>query len=239
MKLKKLTIGVRPQVTIFRVSSLGGLIADKILDSRNTKNLTEDYFTLVQRSPEIGTINLTDKDQTHNLLIGQNDINFTKDYYDTNNSIDVKEFIKEFHYLYGIVNEILKLNDVRRIGLAGEYRFEVKDITASEFLIRNITGFDTNIPAKFNLRFEDRYPSNDKEKFDIKTSEFINVIHDYYDSVIDQHKEEGHINCNIDVQYYYAPPIKSVTTGELNKIINKYKEEEKKINSYLKEKGLI
>ena len=90
------------------------------------------------------------------------------------------------------------------------------------------------------LKYEDRRLTKEGAIPDIKKSNFINVIRDYYDSELDvDHPEENCINSNIDVQQYYSPLFNGGVYEEVIKLRRIFEEEWKRLGEELKSKGLV
>ncbi len=225
---------------MFRVSSLAGQIIDEILSNQGKKHLADDYYSEVSTMADTGAFALINKKLGNILSVKRNDITFTKDAYTLQNkNISISKTIKEFSAIWNILNNQLKVRDIRRIGIVAEH--QVKKDNQSKLLLNALTSFKTPAhPGKFLLRYEDRRPTKEGITPDINKSDFINVIYNYYDSEIDQqHPTKNAINMNIDLQRYYSPLISSNINDEIHKLAKQFEGEERQFIELLKEKELI
>lgn len=238
--ISKFTIGIRPSSKIFRITSLAGSLIDSILELRGSKLIHDDYFSEVSRNQDHGGMSLKDESGTNTLGIDLDNIIFTKDHYDSEKKLNIETTLKEFHELWKVVNASLKIHDIRRIGLVAEHRFPTTKNNAGKLLLEKFTSLDSqNHPAKLALRYEDRRLTKEGAIPDIKKSNFINVIRDYYDSELDiDHPEDDNINANIDVQQYYSPLLNGSVFNEIIRLKKIFEEERSKLGKDLKSKDI-
>ena len=210
LKVNKFLIGIRPASRMFRVPSVVGLIIDAILAERGGKKLEDEYYSEVASNHEKSSYRLRNEELGNILRIDLENIIFIKDFYVTGKQFNFKKVFDEFAYIWKIINQYLKLNDVRRIGIVAEHQFELEAQNINTKLVQSLTRFnDLKHPAKFMLRFENRYPTKEGVAPDIDKSDFINVIYSIYDGELDaEHPGKGLINANIDVQRYFSPLLK-------------------------------
>ena len=154
------------------------------------------------------------------LLITHDDLTFTRDLYENEKLFRFEDFAKEFRAIWDIVNSILKVRNIRRIGYVVEHRFSIKEPSNHIFpKIIKLTK-DGQID-NFVLTYESRTFA-EGEKPDIEKANFVNEICSIYDSVKDvEHPEKGFLNVNIDVQRYFAPAYNGKVSDELLKLYNK------------------
>lgn len=227
---------------MFRISSLAGTIVDAILAERGSKNIDEMYYSQVSTSIEQGIFSLKNDELGHSLKLTYNDIVFVKNVYANERAIDFEKSIDEFTFLWRLINNSLKLTDVRRIGILAEHQFRLGASNVNKKLIETLTKFRIpDHPAKFRLGFETRYPTLESLAPDLKKDDFINIIYEYYDAELDsEHPTPDMINANLDVQKYYAPLIKgSSVPDETKKLFRKFIEEKEKLEKLLTEKGVL
>jgi len=240
IKINKISIGIRPSSRMFRVTSMAGVLIDNILDLRGGKIIHDEYFSEVFRNLDQGRISLKDEAGTSVLRIDLDNVIFTKDHYESEKKLNIDSVLNEFHELWKSVNGALKIKDIRRIGIVAEHRINLVKNSASKALLENYTSLGSSgHPAKLMLRYEDRRLTKEGAIPDIKKSNFINVIRDYYDSELDvDHPEDDCINSNIDVQQYYSPLFNGTVYEEVIKLRRIFEDEWKRLGEELKSKGL-
>jgi len=238
-KIRKLVIGVRPAKKIFRLTSQVGLVLDRIVDAVGD-TFPDDYVKLVQKTPDEHHASLISEDGSTALTLNLENILLAKDYYDSHNHCDINKILSEFNSVWSIINSILKLRDIRRIGIYAEYRFQPGKDNASAELLSLFTNLNRDgVLAKANLSFECRHLAKKEEKLDIKKSDFINIIENYYDSELDtEHSAKGVINANIDVQRYFSPLLNSGVESELAKLSREFDKASGDFFDRLKKLGL-
>ena len=242
IQIKKFLIGIRPASKMFRMTSLSGSIIDAILSERGSKKpLDEKYYTKIARNNETGNYQLYNEELGNVLKLDLDNVIFIKDYYKSTKVYSFDKVLVEFKQIWSIVNDILKLNDIRRIGMVAEHQIEFGEANVNKQLIKSLTTFNkTTHPAKFFLRFENRYPTKEGIAPDIKKDDFLNVIYDIYDSERDiENPQKGSFNANVDIQKYYSPLLKANVVDEVKKINKTFMKEKRTFESFLKEKGLI
>lgn len=207
MELLKFIVGIRPSSKIFRLSSLEGMIIDSILSLRGKKPIEAEYYSEVATNIEQGAFRLQNNELGNIIRVDQSNIIFIKDSYETGNVINTEKVLGEFYEIWSAINKVLKLNDVRRIGIAAEFRIssDVNNINIKALEVFSKISPPKH-PGKFHLRYEDRREAKTGKIPDIEKSDFVNVIYDYYDSEMDvDHPKPGLLNTNIDVQRYFSP----------------------------------
>lgn len=241
-RIKKFSIGIRPASKMFRMTSLSGLIIDKILSERESnKHLDQKYYTQIARNNETGNYKLYNEELGNVLMLELDNIIFIKDYYKATKTFNFNKVCAEFKQIWGIVNDILQLKDIRRIGMVAEHQINVDETNVNKQLVEALTTLNkTSHPAKFFLRFENRYPTKEGIAPDIKKSDFVNVIQGFYDSEVDMgNPKKGSFNANIDIQRYYSPLLKGNVVEEVKKLNKTFIKELKTFELFLREKGLI
>lgn len=207
-KIRKLVIGIRPAKRLFRLSSQAGIIVDTIVDAVGN-SLPDGYVTQVKRTGDDQLTSLTSEDGLTTLTLNVENILLTKDYYDNHKHCDQNEVLKEFRTVWEMINKILQVREIRRIGIFAEYRFKpAKDNPSADLLALLSSVQREGYPAKFVMSFETRLNAKTKGAIDPETSDFLNIGENYYDSEVDsEHSAKGFINANLDVQRYFAPVI--------------------------------
>lgn len=240
MQATKFVIGIRPANKMFRITSRGGEIIDAILALRGvTKGFPEDeYYSSIATNYEQGAFKLANEELGNSLRFDLNNIMFIKDFFDEDKPINVEQCINEFEVLWKVLDEILKVRGIRRIGIVMEHHIPASH--ASKTLLESITALKGSAhPAKFLMQFEDRHPTREGVAPDIKKSDFINVIHSYYDGELDTDRPtENVINANLDVQRYYSPLLDTGVVSEVKRVYDSFKIERKKFEASLRERGV-
>ena len=237
--VRKFTIGVAPFQKMFRIHGRGGEAVDAVLRLRN-KGLDEDYFTEVGSNSERTVYKVTSEDQ-HNLLqLSEDSIQLAKDYYGSTTSFDFKKVLDEFRLIWGALNGVLQVQDVRRIGMVAEYRYRVEDRSASAWLRAHLTKFPArHETAKFHMRLEERELASDGKLPDPKKADFINFIYTFYDSSSDAvHPTPGHVDVDLDVQRYFTPLLSGSVADELLKLKKHFDPAVARLDEHLKSLGL-
>ena len=204
------------------------------------RTIDEKYYTQIARNNETGSYKLFNEELGNVLKLDLDNVIFIKDYYNSTKTFNFNKVLTEFKQIWTIVNDILKLKDIRRIGIVAEHQIDIDKANVNKRLIESLTTFnETNHPAKFLLRFENRCPTKEGIAPDIKKSDFVNVIQDIYDSEFDtENPKKGSFNANIDIQRYYSPLLKANVVEEVKKLNKTFIKETKKLESFLREKGL-
>lgn len=207
--VKKLILGLQPTNRMFRIGSLSGVIIDALLAARGNE-LSVDYYLQIGESKNQVFINLINEKEGNSLFIDTNNVVLTKSAY-PDGHVDLDVTLKEFLAVWNIVNKIVQLKEVRRIGWVAEHRLELPE-SNNQYLLTKLTKIaPPEHPAKFRLSFENHRPTKDPlVRPDVSKSDFTNVMYEYYDSAMDtQDPADGKVNANIDFQKYYAPPLQN------------------------------
>jgi len=139
--------------------------------------------------------------------------------------------------IFGLIQRIVKLKGIRRIGLVAEHRFEPRKNNNTELLSVLTKLPSKTYPARFTLHYENRAPSSGAT-LDIEKGAFTNSIYDFYDSALDASAPvEGKINANLDFQRYYAPSLNTKITEEAEKHFYEFKKELKKFDDEINNLG--
>lgn len=239
--VKKFTVGVQPFAKMFRISAQGGAAVDAVLRLR-AKSLTDEFFDEVAVDADRKTFRVSNSGASNVLIVHEESITFTKDYYDESGSaFDYSKFLAEFKTIWSAVNKVLAIYDIRRVGIAGEYRYDVDGKNPSSWLrekfVRIAPG-KNSLTEKLVLRFEEREIAADGKGPDPKKSDFINTIYSYYDSVTDSHHSEaGFVSTTLDVQRYFTPVLNGDVGDEIQKLYKYYSQAERALDSQLKSLG--
>lgn len=223
---KQFVIGIQPATKMFRLSSLAGRVIDEILEVRDSsKNLGSDYYTNVSSSVSGSEYALTNENSGNVLRLHQDNIIFKKTFYSSEKHFNFDKALEEFKDIWKVVNKVMDVKNIRRIGISAESRFQ--SAKPSLDLLNSVTKLTTTSHCeRFSLHYERVGLAKDGSIPDRKKSDFINVITDLYDSTMDrENPEEGCLNINVDVQRYYAPLTNANVADEALKLYN---------NEYLK-----
>jgi hypothetical protein len=241
VRIKKLTVGIRPSLKIFRVVSAWGDIADAIVAALPEKPFRDpEYFTIAARAPQ-GGLQMRSGNGDRVLTVTSEDVVFIVDRYDSPEAaVNYEAFIEDFEALWSVVNSILDIDSIRRIGIVAEHRI-VKMPNPNSKLMAALMRYPVpEYPGRFTCQFEKRRPVSGHEAPDIDSSALINSIYQFYSSDFDvEHPEQGAVNCNLDVQRYYAPTThgKDVTSN-LRKLKPVFDEERHAMRDQLAALGL-
>lgn len=236
--IRKFTVGVQPFAKMFRIQGRAGEAIDEVLRLR-TKVIPENYFNEVKTGEGNSVYLLTGEDAVNQLQITSEGIQFTKDFYNSAKSFDFKKFLDEFRVLWQALNNVLKISEIRRIGLVAEYRYSVDAKHPSNWLRENLTTLDGKLIAdKFLLQYEEREPAANGNLPDAKTGDFINYIYTFYDSAKDiSHPSTGTVDANLDVQRYFAPLFSGNIGDEALKLHKNFCAAQDKLQNRMKQFG--
>lgn len=240
LKIHKLIIGIRPVTRMFRIPAIGGLAIDAILDIRGKSGgLSNDYYTQIQTSNDASLFQLHNPDNGNLLKIDRDNIIFVKDSFGLDFEIDRKKAIEELWIIWKVINPIVEMRDIRRIGIAAEHVLDIDK--PNKTLLDTLTKFNSSShPAKFHLSYEDRKPTKEAIAPDIKKDDFLNIISEFYDSEMDiDHPESGFINVNLDVQRYFAPHLTKLSDSELAKQLKTFEQQRQLFFKHLTDMGLV
>jgi hypothetical protein len=237
--IKKLTVGVAPVVNMFRVASLSGQIADEVVASLKDKPIRNPEFFTELGAPNTANIQLRSKERGNSLLINSGNIVFTQERFKS--SVNIDKFMEEFSQLWKIVDGILEVQQIRRIGIVAEHRvFDVDD--PSKLLLTALTKYpQSEYSAKFYCSFEKRIPlARAASPLNVKADEFTNVVHQFYDSELDGDvPEERAFNVNLDVQRYYSDQTGDGVIAEATSLKREFETQWREFQAQIKTLGLI
>ncbi len=207
--IQKFTVGIQPAKKMFRVQSRWGDLTDEIFRLiRKDKKFKKDYFKSVGTSDARDAVRLIGEEAGNYLTVTMDNVIFVKDMIEKGRSINPKKTMSEFQLIWEVVNSVLNVTGIRRIGVVGESKIEdVKN--ASRELIDKTTKFDSTLhPAKFALRFEQRSSTSEGLAPDIKKDDFQNVIYSLNDLSEDtENQSDDALSFMVDYQRYYSPAI--------------------------------
>ena len=241
-KLLKVVIGVKPAKRMFRVTSLSGEVLDALIESVGEKHLPDDYYTQATRSSDGSYIRLADADDINILSVDTENIIFTKDHYDKDIRINFDDAQKEFQQVWDACQSVLKVRNIRRIGIVGEFRIDPIESNPSLSLLSKLTRFERQgHVAKFSMQFETRHlTTNDKGLPDVKASDFWNCIETYYDSELDaDHSNGNQITAMLDVQRYFTPLLNGNVPEEVRKLRKRFEDITHQMKDRLEKLGLM
>ena len=241
LPIKKYTLGIRPSQKLFRLSSLMGMVIDAVLSCRGEKDIDEEYYSEVSRNVESSVLLLRNEERGNILRIDMENVIFTKDLYETDRHFDIDKTIQEFRLIWKFTNDVLKLSNIRRVGMVAEYRIGPTSGSPSKILIEAFTKITSSShPGKFQLRYENRSLVNSGSAPNLQKDDYLNVIYDFYDSEMDvSHPQQDHINANLDVQRYYSPLLNGNVFDEINKLKKEFQRQKTNFASDLTAKGLL
>lgn len=236
--VKKITIGIAPFAKMFRVSSQGGTAVDSLLRLRS-KSLPDDFFEEVASDGDRKNFRIMKSDLSNVVQITEESIAFSRDFYVAGGSYDFSKLLAEFRIVWSAINKVLAVNDIRRIGIVAEYRYDVDANKPSKWLRENLTTLKSQrVTEKFLLRFEEREFAASGVAPDPQKSDFVNYIYNYYDGALDgQHPQSGALNASLDVQRYFTPVHNGDVVDEVQKLHKYFVAAEKNLDGHLKSMG--
>lgn len=239
-KVRKFAIGVRPASKMFRLTSVAGLVIDTVLSARGSKTLDEEYYSTVETTNEYSAFRLQNNKLGNSLHVDVSNVLFSKNTYECDANLAVEKVLDEFSEIWSLINKILKINDIRRIGIVGEHQIHIEKENPNKTLMTSLMSFPApQYPSKFHLKYEERRTTKEGIAPDILKSDFININYEYYDSELDaDHPAIGSLNANLDVQRYFSPLLTSNVSDEVKKLHKIFSEEKKKFDAQLKERGM-
>jgi hypothetical protein len=237
-RIRKFTIGVAPFAKMFRVHGLAGAATDAVLKLRG-KELSDAFFDEVGVNAERTAYRITGGEQLNSLQIAEESITFTKDYHESDGVLNVRKAFDEFKVIWGVLQSVLSVSDIRRIGMVAEYRYTVPHKHPSIWLREHLlTVPSSDVTEKFSLRFEERKFASDGLAPDPKKADFLNVILQYYDSAIDaSHPLPGFVDVNLDVQRYFAPMLTGSVVEECLKLHKHFEVADKRLQEQMVKMG--
>jgi len=237
--IKKLTVGIMPAVQMFRVSTLSGQIADNIVASLKDKPIRNaEYFTELS-GPSVAAFQLRNKERGNYLLINPGNIVFTQERFKSH--VDIEKFIEEFAQLWGVIDDVLEVQQVRRVGMVAEHRvFGVDD--PSKVLQDALTKYPTSDHVgKFYCSFEKRIPlERAASPINVKVDAFTNILYQFYDAEMDAESPEADaFNVNLDVQRYYTDETGDKVLNEVRSLKRDFETHWRDFQAQIKGLGLI
>jgi hypothetical protein len=201
--------------------------------------LPDDYFSDIRVNAERTAYRLSSDDQTNSLQLTEDSITLTKDYYDAKTSFDFRKVLEEFRILWGAIDGVLKLADIRRIGMVAEYRYSVDTKNSSEWLRTKLTHIPSKLATdKFHMRFEERGFTKDGGIPDPKKGDFLNCIYSIYDSISDvDHPVAGFVDVDVDAQRYFTPLLNGNVPDEVLKLHKHFESSQRTIDELLTSLG--
>jgi hypothetical protein len=236
--IKKLTIGVKCADKMFRVNSEWGAVVDAVLALRAEAPLSDpEYFKTVGTSDDRDAVQLDNRDKGTMLRVTVEEIIFSHTQYDA--EVDVAGFHDAFNAIWPAIDRILKVRNVRRIGIVAEHRIVDVD-QPSRRLVEALTKFGVpQFAGRFHCSFERRVPTIEALAPDLLKSDFKNVIHHFYDAEMDASvPAKRAINANLDVQRYYGPALASEVIPACKKARKEFEYEWAKFGELLVAHGL-
>src|SRR5690606_20733430 len=109
-------------------------------------------------------------------------------------------------------------------------------------LLETLTTITPSSPylGKFQLNYEERYPSIESIAPDMDKDDFINVIYIYNEKQnAKDNPKNGTVVTSIDVQKYYSPLLSSKIPDEIKKLYKIFLEKKARYQKILEQKELI
>ncbi|WP_345985981.1 hypothetical protein WCX49_02395 [Sulfurimonas sp. HSL-1656] len=224
MVLSRVVIGVMLNKRLFRLSSIGGLVIDALLDLETKKGhpfFSEIGYTGSKENDY--TISLRGQDGRYSLTITQDQFILKKTSLDEN-PVNIPNVISDFDVFWKAANKIISFPSIRRIGFVGEHQIDLDEKKRNEMMQKFVTFSVPDYLGKFQLTFENRRLTTSGDIADKLVDDFWNTIYTIYLSEQDETPTENKLNINIDVQRYYNPA-KTDPIKEINNIKAKYIED--------------
>lgn len=120
--IQKFTIGISPDVKMYRVANVGGQIVDRILALR-LKELDESFFTEVLQQVDHNGFVITGKDKGHSLIFNEQNIDFTYDLFEQESVFNFDSYMRNFKFIFEAINALLQIRNIRRVGIVAEYKY--------------------------------------------------------------------------------------------------------------------
>ena len=206
---------------------------------RKSKSFQRDYFGALRTNDARDSVTLVSEDPGNSLTVNIQDVIFTKDSYETGRPVNLEKAAKEFAELWGVVDSILHVKAIRRIGIVGETRIEDVD-SPSLLLLQSLTTLQNpNHSAKFRLHYEERLPTLEGLAPDIESDDFKNIIYSFYDSSLDSvHAEDNAVSFTLDFQRYYTPPISRDILKQVEKLSPEFESKWNSFSDHLTKLGI-
>jgi hypothetical protein len=237
--INKLSVGLAPLAQMFRVTSLSGEIADEIVVNLKEKPIRNSEFFTEFNSPNTAMVQLRNKERGNSLLVTTGNIVFTQERFGSH--VDIDKFLEAFAQLWRVIDHVLDVQQIRRIGMVAEHRvFDVDD--PSKVLVGALTKYpQPEYSGKFLCAFEKRIPyARAESPVNFKTGEFTNVIHQFYDSELDiDAPQSSAFNVNLDVQRYYSDLTGDGFSDEVKSLRKEFESQWREFHANLKTLGLI
>lgn len=243
MELHRFTIGVLLHKRMWSLSSLVGLLSQKLLDSEyDGKILSDSVFPLINQRvglAEEKIVSLTSKNHEYFLEIRSDQVIFKMAAEGEKASINIDKAIALFTHVWKIYEKQINPCAVRRLGLVAEYRNIVpENFSVSEFLVNKLTRLpEPSDSSRFKLSYNDRTVPKGITSFDPNLDAFENTIYDFYSSDLDETPCPSKFNANVDFQRFFNPAEKDLLK-ELKNLRKCFKEKKSKLLTMVKQLGL-
>jgi hypothetical protein len=245
MVLYKVVIGITFNKKNFKLSSVGGLIADDLIEKSKETSLKGGfpYFDQMMSSADFVNPGFTLVSSVGHaaLEIQPQHVLFTRSSSDPQSAISIEKTSEELLAFYKIISKALGAPSIRRIGVVGEY-FVSLDSTdnSSSFLLSK---FSPKLSAlgrqtRFHLTFDDVQFDGPVSDFNSQTSDYWNCIYSIYPSELDDYYSEGGFRSSLDVQKYFNPA-KNDLAKELRLVVERLKARRKNYKEDLIGLGLL
>lgn len=205
MRLYRIVIGVQLNRKMFRISSLSGQAADALI-AANLRKDGSPVFSLISQSND-GGLSLSDgENKGRELVITKDQFVVKRSAENETSSVSFDDVLSFFEPQWKVANEILSFNEIRRIGIVAEFRFEPK-VSAGRDMVSSLL----KLPSKgecghFKLQFDEQNKiSQDSRPIDQKKDDYENIIRNFYLSEMDETPVDGLITATVDYQRYFNP----------------------------------
>lgn len=241
-KITKISIGIQPAIRVFRVNDLRGSIIDNLINMGGNNLISDPYFSELITSPSEDGFIVRNEINTHALTVKFDNIIFTHSF---NNSViyNKDSFQSDFIAAWSIIDDILDVSNIRRLGIVAEWHHESASKNISKLLLKKLTTLDTgNFPAKFKLHYEGRRPTKEKVAPDIKKDDLTNTIFEISEDIRSiAGRDMAVIHLTIDTQRYFTPPLKagSRVPKEVSKLFSIFESNAKKAHDNLRNFEII
>lgn len=243
---QKTLIGILFAHPIFRLSSLGGLTTDRLMEFiRTTNKIDDNYFTRVfnpSPNPNEYVIGLSNVTNTNALTINSTEFILEKLRID-NQILDLNDLINDTKLLWSEADKVLNLTNIRRVGLKEEYLIDTSDNrpsnSATEILTKltKLKFYERPYTSNSTISFSYRYPLQDGSMPSNKSDQYWNVLVDLA-SVNNDESSPGMIKLGIDVQKFFNPLLDN-PSDSYKEITERFAVEKKQVIERLNLMGLL
>ncbi len=244
MVLHKIVIGVLFNKKMFKISSVGGALADDLIQLSADTAIKGGmkYFDQLATNTDNSncSYSLLDSVGKNSIEISTTQTVFTRLSASADSSLNAEKVIQEFLPFYRLINKSLNNPAIRRIGLVGEFFTLNGTNNKSTKFVSTLTKFKLKgTSSRFHLSFNDRDDTLDIVGLDAATADYWNCNYSFYPTELDSSRPtEGGMATNIDIQKYYNPA-KTDISKELKIVLARFKDKRRTLKAELDEMGFI